>query len=218
MVGAAGTQSNVFNPNVTGVANYLTLTVLDITNPSNPQILGSTFVTNEQFPAQRGGAKTDVVDLGNGDFAVSDTDTNGNPALLVIDPSNPNNIIVAAAQVPSGVHGITVSGDTLYATTSSGLSIYQIGQLVSDPVTITVNLARRHRREHRRRLVQHPADADHHVGQLATAGLGSNFAAGNTTYTFSWQTDAEQRDAGQTIPVTTGASLRRTSTRGRPAR
>ncbi len=72
-----------------------------------------------------------MVDLGNGDFAVSDTDANGNPALLVVDPSDPNNIIVGAVPVPSGVHGITVSGDTLYATTSSGLSIYQIGPLVS---------------------------------------------------------------------------------------
>ena len=52
-----------------------------------------------------------MVDLGNGDFAVSDNDTGGKPSLLVVDPSDPNNIIVAAAQVPSGVHGITVSGE-----------------------------------------------------------------------------------------------------------
>ena len=97
--------------------------------PDNPQILGSTLVTNEQYPVNEAGAKTDVVALGNGDFAVSDNDTNGSPSLLVVDPSNPENIIVGRPQVPTGVHGITVSGTTLYATTSSGLSIYQIGQL-----------------------------------------------------------------------------------------
>ncbi len=204
----AGAQSNNYDPNATGVADNLTLTVLDISDPSNPKILGSTlFVTPEQFPVNEAGSKTDVVSLGNGDFAVSDTDANGKPALLVVDPSDPNNIIVGAAEVPSGVHGITVSGDELYASTSSGLSIYHIEPLVSDPVAITVNL---------------PAGTAANIvagsfnvepTQINTSSTGDSlvwdrtFAAGNTSFTFSWQSTVSGVEAGVVVPITTGASI-----------
>ncbi len=206
VIGSAGPQSDTYNPNATGVFDNLSLTLLDITDPSNPQILGQTFVTPEQFPVNEPGQKTDVVSLGDGDFAVSDTDANGNPALLVIDPSDPSNMIVGATQVPSGVHGITVSGDMLYASTSDGLSIYQIHPLVSDAVTITANL---------------PAGTAANIvsgsfnvppTQINTSSSGDSlvwdrsFASGNTTYTFTWQTTVSAVQAGQTVPVTTGAS------------
>ena len=207
VAGIAGTESATVDFNATGVSNNLTLTLLDISNPDDPKILGSTLVTNEQYPINEAGAKTDVVSLGNGDFAVSDNDANGKPALLVVDPSNPNSIVVAATQVPSGVHGITVSGSELYATTSSGLSIYNIGQLVSDPVDVTVNL---------------PAGASANIvpgsynippTQVNTSPNGDSlvwdrtFASGNTTFTFSWQSTLSNVQAGQSIPVTTGASV-----------
>ena len=208
VIGTAGTQSPYFNINAPpGIANNLTLTVLDITDPSNPQILGSTFVTPEQFPYGEAGQKTDVVSLGNGDFAVSDTDANGNPALLVIDPSDPSNIIVGATQVPSGVHGITVSGDLLYASTASGLSIYQIQPLVSDPLTVTVNL---------------PAGTAANIvsgsynappTQIITSANGDqliwdrSFASGNTTYNFTWQTTVSGVTAGAVVPIVTDASV-----------
>src|SRR5262249_22811604 len=102
VVGTAGTESNRYNPNATGVANHLTLTVLDITNPSAPQILGSTLVTTQQYPLGEAGAKVDAVALGNGVFAVSDNDTNGMPSLLLVDPSDPANIAVSPVPVPSG--------------------------------------------------------------------------------------------------------------------
>ena len=207
VVGTAGTESNTYNPNATGVANHLTLTVLDISDPSNPQILGSTFVTNEQFPVNEAGAKTDVVSLGNGDFAVSDTDEGGNPALLVVDPTNPDNIVVSAAQVPSGVHGITVAGDLLYATTASGLSIYQIGQLVSDPVTVTVSLPPG-------TAASIPTGSFNIPPSQITTGTTADtltwdrsFSAGDTTFTFSWQSMVSGVQAGQATPVTQGANI-----------
>ncbi len=207
VVGSTGTESSTVDFNATGVANYLTLTLLDITNPSDPKILGSTFVTSEQFPVNEAGAKTDVVSLGDGDFAVSDTDANGNPALLVVDPSNPSNIIVGAAQVPSGVHGITVSGNLLYASTSNGLSIYEIQPLVSDPVSITVNLPAGTAAN----IV--PGSFNVAPTQINTSANGDSlvwnrsFASGNTTFTFNWQTTLSGIQAGQSIPVTTGAAV-----------
>ena len=181
--------------------------MLDISNPSDPKIIGSTFVTNEQFPINEAGAKTDVVSLGNGDFAVSDTDEGGKPALLVVDPSNPSNIIVSAAQVPSGVHGITVSGDTLYASTSSGLSIYQIGPLVSDPVTITATLPPG-------TAASIPASSFNIPPTQITTGTTADtltwdrsFSAGDTTFTFTWQSSVSGVQAGQATPVTQSATI-----------
>jgi hypothetical protein len=163
-------------------------------------------VTNEQFPINEAGAKTVVVSLGNGDFAVSDTDEGGKPALLVVDPTNSSNIIVSAAQVPSGLHGITVSGDTLYATTSSGLSIYQIGQLVSDPVTITATLPPD-------TAVSIPASSFNIpptqiiTGKTAdTLTWDRSFSAGDTTFNFTWQTGVSGVQAGEATPVTQGAT------------
>jgi uncharacterized membrane protein len=207
VIGSAGPQSSIVDTSLTGVYDYLSLTLLDITDPNNPTIVGQTFVTPEQFPLNEQGQKTDVVSLGNGDFAVSDTDANGNPALLVIDPSNPNDMIVGAARVPSGVHGITVEGGMLYASTSDGLSIYQIQPLVSDPVTVTVNL---------------PAGTAANIvsgsfnappTQIVTSATGDqliwdrSFASGNTTYSFTWQTMVSGVTAGQDVPIVTGASV-----------
>ncbi len=207
VIGSVGTESNVYDPNATGVFNHLALTVLDITDPANPQILGSTFVTNEQFPLNEAGAKTDVVNLGNGDFAVSDTDNNGNPALLVIDPSNPDNIVVSAAQVPSGVHGITISGDTLYATTSSGLSIYQIGQLKSDPVTISVSLPPGTAADIVASSYNIPPTRVVTGTNADTLEWDRSFSAGDTTFSFNWQTKVSDVQAGQAVPVTLGATV-----------
>ena len=181
--------------------------MLDISNPSDPQILGSTFVTNEQFPVNEAGAKTDVVSLGNGDFAVSDTDAGGKPALLVVDPSNPSNIVVSAAQVPSGVHGITVSGDTLYASTSSGLSIYQIGQLVSDPVTITATLPPGTAASIPASSFNIPPTQISTGTTADTLTWDRSFSAGDTSFTFTWQSSVSGVQTGQSTPVTQGATI-----------
>jgi len=47
-------------------------------------------VTTQQYPVNEAGAKTDVVALGNGDFAISDNDTNAMPSLLIVNPGDPN--------------------------------------------------------------------------------------------------------------------------------
>ncbi len=206
-VGDVGPESNVIDFNARGLSGRLALTVFDITDPRNPVIIGQTLVTNNQFPINEPGGKIDVVALGNGAFAVSGTAANGLPALAVIDASDENNIVIGAIQTPSFVHGITVAGDKVYATTATGLSIYQINPLVSSPVTVTVNL---------------PAGtADAIVAgsfniaptEINKSASGDtlvwrrSFAAGSTTYTFSWQTTVAGVQAGQSAAVTTGATV-----------
>ena len=91
----------------------MTLSVLDITDPSNPQLVGTTLVTNAQFPTNASGVtKISAVGLGNGLFAVSEAEVNGNPELLVVDPSDPNNIVASYMPVTAYVNEMAVSGNT----------------------------------------------------------------------------------------------------------
>ena len=81
-----------------------------------------------------------MVSLPNGEFLVSGTQLNGKPVILLVDPSNPNNLVVGATIVPSAVNGMTVSGNTLYATTNQGLSVYNVGPMAETPVTVSVEV------------------------------------------------------------------------------
>ena len=95
----------------------------------------------------------------------------------------------------------------LYASTSSGLSIYQIQPLVSDPVTVTVNLPAGTAAN----IVSGSFDAA--PTQIVTSATGDqliwdrSFASGNTTYNFTWQTKISGVTAGEDVPIVTGASV-----------
>ncbi len=182
----------------------MTLTVLNITNPENPQIVGSTLVTQEAsyIPGDSGG-KLEAASLGNGDFLVSDVALNGKPVVLLVDPSDPNNLAVSAISVPSAVHGITVAGDLMYATTASGLSIYQVGQLISDPVTISVQVPTGTSVSG---SFNDPATITT-SGNVDTLEWTRNFAYGSTSFTFTWQSSVSNIQAGQTQDVTLGTTL-----------
>ncbi len=172
VVGTAGTASNVFDPSATGVANYLTLTVLNISNPDNPQIV-STLVTNEQYPVNEAGAKTDVVSLGNGDFAVSDNDTNGSPSLLVVEPQQP-------PEHRRGRHAGAFRGPRHHGLGHDAVR-HDLERAVDLPDRAARQrpggdhgrFARGDGREHRLRFVQLPADANQHLVQRRQPGLGS---------------------------------------------
>ena len=88
----------------------VTLTLLDISTPDDPAIVGSTLVLPETLPTGDVGSKVDVEDLGNGLFAVSNTVLNGTPQLLVVGTADPTNLAVAAIAVPAVVHGVTAVG------------------------------------------------------------------------------------------------------------
>jgi len=102
----------------------LTLSLVDFTNPQNPNLL-STVVTTIQ---SSGGPS--LASLGGGFFAVSGVtsfaDFNGAGALAVVDatdPSNPNWISIATID---GVSSIYVQSGYLYVATGAGLNLYQI--------------------------------------------------------------------------------------------
>jgi uncharacterized membrane protein len=122
------------------IQGTIALTVLDITDPLNPAILGNTLVTSN-IKASPGDLFHGIAQaLGNGLFAISDTKVGGSPVILLVDASNPTNLVASSITVPSFVSRMAVAGNQLYTTSANGLAIYNIGPLVSTPVTASVEV------------------------------------------------------------------------------
>lgn len=201
---SGGLQQNFGDISNAGLTGNVTLTILDISDPEDPKVLGSTLVTEAVFPRGEAGGKIDAVDLGNGQFLVSDVSQGGAPIVLLVDLSDPDNPGVAAIPVANAVHGITVSGDTLYATTSAGLSIYKIGQLVTVPVTITVRVPTG---------TEIPSTFNKPPSRIITGpdfdtiAWDRSFAFGNTHFEFTWQSTVTDIAAGEVRGVTRDATV-----------
>ena len=212
--GDGGFETNGYN-------GTMTLSVLDITDPSNPQLVGTTLVTNAIFPTNASGvAKVSAVGLGNGLFAVSEAEVNGNPELLVVDPSDPSNILVSYTPVTAYVNEMAVSGNTLYATSSTssqGLTIFNIGQLETIPVAVSVE-------------VPNNTGVTIVAGSFSISGafntalpqvvVGSAFdkvtwsgvlTSGAADVTITWQSFLTGLGVGQVLPVTSKAAVAFTS-------
>lgn len=127
--GTGGQQDPSLNDNF-GFTGNVTLTVVDISDPQNPQIVGQTLVTPGVFPRGIGphSLATDItiVGLGGGLFAISGTMLDGKPVILIVDASDPNNLRVGSVETPAVVGGLSVRDGKLYAASEAGLAIYDI--------------------------------------------------------------------------------------------
>jgi hypothetical protein len=112
------------------VQGNITFTVLDISDPLAPAIVGNTLVTtntdanrvqNANLSDAFGG---EAVAMGNGVFAVSETLWNGSPVIEEVNINTPSALVTTPIAVPSDVHRMAVSGSQLYATSISGLLVY----------------------------------------------------------------------------------------------
>ena len=199
----------------------MTLSVLDLTDPAHPQLVGTTLVTNALFPTNASGvSKISIVGLGNGQFAVSEAEVNGNPELVLVDPSDPSNIVVSYTPVTAYVNEMAVAGNFLYATSSTssqGLTIFNIGQLETIPVTVSVE-------------VPNNTGVTIVPGSFSISGafnsvlpqvvVGPTFdtvtwsgvlAAGAADVTITWQSYVTGLGVGQMLPVTSSAAVAFTS-------
>ncbi len=195
----------------------MTLSVLDITDPSKPQLVGTTLVTNAQFPTNASGVtKISAVGLGNGLFAVSEAEVNGNAELVLVNPSDPNNIVASYTPVTAYANEMAVSGNLLYATSSTGsqgLTIFNIGQLETIPVTVSVKVPNN-------TGVTIVPNSLSVTGAFNTAlpqvVQGANFATvtwngvlsyGASDVTVTWQSTVSNVGVGQVVPVTSNGSV-----------
>jgi uncharacterized membrane protein len=128
------------------VQGSITLTVLDISDPLNPAILGSTLVTANTDPNKgQSDATSDgfggmALALGGGLFAVSGTELNGNPVIELVNINDPANLVTATVTPPAAIHRMATANGELYATSADGLSVYNIGALGAIPVTASVDM------------------------------------------------------------------------------
>ena len=137
-----GWQSPISDPSQLGLTGNVTLTLLNISNPLDPTIIGATVVTKDTFTnlGENAAGKLQAVYLGNGQFAVSDTLASGTAALLVVNASNPANLVTNTVPASADINGMAVVGDRLLATSGIGLTVYEINALTTQAVTAEVTV------------------------------------------------------------------------------
>ena len=193
-----GWNTSTFPP--PGFSGNVTLTLLDISNPDAPTIIGSTVVTPETL----GGT---VVSLSNGEFLVSGTQLKGQPVVVLVDPSNPNNLVVGATVVPSTLNGMTVSGNTLYATTDQGLSIYNVGPMAETHVTVSVEVPNNTGVSIVANSFNVPPSQTIIGTDYDTLVWTETLAALESSFTVTWNTTVSNLGSGETRDVTLGTSV-----------
>jgi uncharacterized membrane protein len=206
VVGSTGGYQNPFPPfSGTGIQGNLTLTVLDISDPQHPQIIGTTLVTSATFAQANQGTHISVVPVGANLFSVSDTLINGHPELLLVDTSDPNNIAVSNLQEPSLGIGMTLAGNLAYLASSSGLQIYSLGTVV--PISVDVQIP------NNTGVSIVPNSFNIAPSQII---IGTDFntlvwnptlAGGVTNLSFTWQTTVSSLQPGEARDTTLGATV-----------
>ncbi len=210
VVGTTGGWQNPFSdPSQFGPTGKITLTMLNISNPLDPRIIGSTAVTQDTFPNEglNAWSKLEAVYLGNGQFAVSNTQAGAVPVILVVNASDPSNLVTNTIAAPADINGIAVSGDRLLATSGAGLDIYQTGALTNQTVTAEVTV---------------PTTGAAAVVSNSFSVQPSQIIPGSGTETLvwtltpapgaaaqqiTWETTVNGLAAGQVVAVATGASI-----------
>jgi hypothetical protein len=114
-------------------AGYVTLTMFDIGNPSQPKMQGNVIVQSMQPGNVGGPISLGTVSLGGGFFAVTcaapDLNATGggaNGSLVIVDARDPQNPHAYTYGTLFGLGGLTVADGYLYAATASGASVYRI--------------------------------------------------------------------------------------------
>ena len=173
-------------------------------DPSNPKVVGNTLVTEatSSQDATLPSSRRDLVDLGNGLFALSNVLEGGKPA-LADRRQRPEQHHRQRPADPALDNGLTVSGSTLYVGTPIGLTTYHIGQLVSSPVTVSVQVPNDSTNQS---LVTNSFDKP--PTQIISGTTFDTYvwnrslAFGNTDLSFSWKTKLSNLNPNETRNVT----------------
>ncbi len=207
VVGSSGGWQSPYD-NTYQLTGNVTLTLLDITNPADPVILGSTTVSGATVSSA---ASVNIVALGGNQFAISNVDSNSNPTVLVVDASNPASLGVTTFAGAGAASGMAISGGILYASTAAGLDVYRAGSITNIPVTVTVQVPTT-------TGVSIVAGSFNIAPTQITTGATSetlvwdfpsltSIPSGGIT----WQTSVANLQAGQALPVTLGTTVQYTA-------
>ncbi|HQU41768.1 MAG TPA: cadherin-like domain-containing protein, partial [Pirellulales bacterium] len=194
-----------------GINGSLTLSVLDITDPTNPQLLGTTLVTDVAFPTAGGVSKISALPIGNNQFAISEGTVNGKNVLLLADVTDPNNIVVTTDTVPALANEMAVNGNLLYTTSSAGLLIYTIGTIESLPFTASVEVPNSANLTVDAATFNIPPTTTVKGTDFTTYTWTQSLAFGEAAPTFTWQTRVFGGQPGQSLQVAGPGSVAFTS-------
>ncbi|HVX12981.1 MAG TPA: DUF4214 domain-containing protein [Pirellulales bacterium] len=196
-----GSTSNI------GLSGNVTLTVLDISNPASPTIIGSTVVTQNTFAAI-GGSPTgtiQAIDLGNGRFAISGTLSGGTPTILCVDASDPINLATSNLSLNFNANGMAATNGELLTAGNDGLDVYQAAALATTAVTVTVTVPTNG-------VSVVPGSFSITPTSMATGAntdtltWNLNLAPG-VSQQITWQTNISDLQADQVQPMVTGTSV-----------
>ncbi|HEV3344414.1 MAG TPA: DUF4214 domain-containing protein [Pirellulales bacterium] len=207
VVGSSGGLLSPFgdlsNSQLTG---NLTLTLLNISNPANPTIIGSTVVTPETFASygenSLGGFQ--AVSLGNNRF-VTDALLNGAFVVLMVDASTPTNPAISTFTVSSPISGLALAGGLLLATSANGLQVLQPNALATTSVTAEVDVPNTGATIDLNSFSTPPTSIT--PGTNTTALVWKLSIAPGANQQITWQSTTSNLLPGQIQQVATGGSL-----------
>jgi uncharacterized membrane protein len=191
------------------VSGDLTLTLLDVADPTQPTILGPTtrIPSSGLHSGSLGLVGTRARSLTGGWYVVSGLTRGSQAILILVDASDPTNLQLSEVQVPAQVSMTEIRGNLLYTASSSGLGIYGLGGVFGVPVTAQVRV---------------PNDGSAAVvpGSFNVAPdqtiAGTNFdtlvwhftlSMTHTNQAVTWQTDLNDLAPGEGREVTHGATV-----------
>ncbi|HQU42211.1 MAG TPA: transglutaminase domain-containing protein, partial [Pirellulales bacterium] len=212
VVGSTGGLVSPFSdPSQVGLSGNVTLTLLDITNPASPTVIGSTVITQNtfqpvgQFPL----SALNVIALGNGQFAINGTLSNGSPTILCVDASNPTSLATSNLPTNASAAGLTLAGGQLFGAAADGLTIYQAAALTTTPTTVTVTVPTNGVSIVPNSFSLAPTSTSNGTNS-ETLTWTLNLAPG-ANQQITWQTNVADLQAEQVQPVVTAATVEFTS-------
>ncbi|SIO57707.1 LVIVD repeat-containing protein [Singulisphaera sp. GP187] len=189
-----------------GFTGNFVLATLDLTDPRNPQL-----ISTQTLPRASRGLNYDVP-LGNGLFAYSSLGAASDSSqLTVVDATNPQQLGTKSTTVPAAVTRLFGEGNFLYTTSTSGLIIYQIAGDSSIPLTARVDVPKN------RGVAVVPGSFSLAPTQIITGVDRDTYVwnlsliAASKTEKITWQSTVTNMQAGESRPVTLGASVAFTS-------
>lgn len=132
------TKGFVLNINTPVLAGDVTATVLDVTDPLHPAVLGPTQILDGIDQAVRW--KVNAFPGPNNRFVLTQVARDGQAELWLVDASTPGALATTPMDVPASVVSVEVRGGLLYAAGGAGVAIYDLGGLSDLPVVAEVAL------------------------------------------------------------------------------
>ena len=197
-------SSQYWGSGISGLAGNVVVATLDLTNPKSPTIVSTQTLG---VPSVGIGG---IQSLGNGQYLTSYNVNAHNqsnaPGLLLLDTSDPQNVVASIINVPAVVNSdvYTASGNLVFTADGSNLLIYTLGQANAIPVTAQVTVP-----------INSVVPGSFNIAPTTiitgatteTLKWDLSFSAANTAATFTWQSAVPGLQPAETEIVAQGGTV-----------